>query len=124
MRTLFWFVLTSAGIVALADDASAFGRRGRWADTCGYGDVGVASDGSSVAYTTGYTGQTGSVYVSPGPSSTSYRYYPNGGIWPTVYNPTVYPGNGVIPAPGLIDTKPVVPITPRPVANPKPDKDK
>jgi hypothetical protein len=124
MRTLFFFILATAGLVALAADASAFGRRSRWAEPYSYVDVGVVSDGNSGAYTTGYSGQTGNVFVSPGPSSTSYRYYPNGGIWPSGYNPNVYPGTGLIPAPGLIDTKPVVPTTPRPVPNPKPDKNK
>jgi hypothetical protein len=32
---------------------------------------------------------------------TTVYYYPNGGIYPAGYNPTIYPGTGKIPAPGL-----------------------
>jgi|SRR5579872_3031546 len=125
MRTLGLFILTFAGIVAIAEDASAFGRKTRRADPCVNCDVSlveVSSDGTSGAYSTGYSG--GSPYVSPGPSSTSYRYYPNGGIWPSGYNASVYPGSGIIPAPGLLDAKTATPIAPRTVPNPMPNKDK
>ena len=120
MRTLSLFALTLAGIASLADNASAFGKRGHKVeayDCCGNMGVAVAGTVSSA--------QTG-VYVpiqGPGPAYNPY-YYPNGGIYPAGYNPTVYPGSGKIPAPGFSDLKSEAPIAPRTVPNPMPTKDK
>jgi hypothetical protein len=119
MRTLFLFALTLAGTACLADDASAFGRRGHRVeayDCCS--STGVVGAGPV------YSAQTGTPYVpiqGSGPAYNPY-YYPNGGIYPAGYNPTVYPGNGKIPAPGLIDLKSEAPSTPRKVLNPMPGK--
>jgi hypothetical protein len=74
MRTLFLFALTLAGIVALADDASALGRRNRRADPCcnGYG---------TVAYTTACCGQPRVAYApnyGPAYASNPVGSYPTG----------------------------------------------
>jgi hypothetical protein len=118
MRTPFLFILTIAGVLAVTDDVSAFGRKAHRAEVCCYGDVQPVevAHGGTVSYSTGVVIPIGVVL----PSSTSYRYYPNGGIWPTGYDATMYPGNGIFPAPGLIETK--TPVAPR--LYPLPTKDK
>lgn len=122
MRTLFLFALALAGAVSLADDASAFGRRGRKAKECGCGNT-----AAYVAPRSACCGQAGVVYGSPngayGPTNSGY-YYPNGGVYQSGYYTPGVSGTGVIPAGGTIDPRTGLPITPRTVPNPMPDRDK
>ena len=126
MRTFFLFAMTLAGTAAFTDDASAFGKRRHKADACGCcNTVGYVASAPACCGQTGVA--YGGTYGVYGPRYGGY-YYSNGMSPGVVYQSGYYTpgvsGSGVIPAGGTIDSRTGLPIAPRTVPNPMPDKEK
>lgn len=114
MRTFVLFALTLAGTAALTDDASAFGKRRHRGNQC-------CSPTPSCCGTTGVGyGGYGNAYGAYGYPTTMYP----GGVYQSGYYTPGMSGTGVIPAAGTIDPKTGLPVAPRTVPNPMPDREK